>query len=747
MAEEKKQLHIEIRDKVATLISQNFQLVGGNSDYEVVFDFDKDWDNHPAKTAVFVYGNGVPVHKVFEGNVCKGVEIKNATVCLIGVFAGDIMTTTPACVDNILRSINDEAGGVPEAPTQEVYNQIMELLQKAIQAHTELPVGGKTGQVLKKKSAEDYDTEWADDEKQDLSNYQTKTDNNLNTNSKEIVGAINEVKNIVDSKPSNEEVQEKIENYSYPKDEAVQKFDNYDYIMRQFGVITEEIKNEVANRILVPPRSDRFMYLNRLGGKTYKKPITKSLIPADQDLSGTYGEGEIYDPNSASWITTSVKVTKNKDGSYTLNGTAGNNFQLWFLPYDGNRDVSNKTLIISYDGLVHSGGEHSYEVYVWFNICDSSKVGTDEEHNAETLCSYNAYSETYNEGNDRVLTDCSVYISSGITFNNTILTVSVDEVVEYELQDTKVTALRNNGANLIPFPYEHGSHTDGGITFTVNADGSIHAKGTATKGVYFYICKGIDFATTSVYAMNGAKNNIEGKSYKDCYYFKTQNRVMLEIASGTTVDRTYYPMINYGETIAPYKPFREPITTAIPEAVQVLDGYGKGVNDTYCNYIDLERKVYVKNVERYVVTGDESLNISSTTGGGTSTAYAEYGIFKASFNAKTDNATINLISSYYTPGTRYQVYDRLKPNFICITGKNLRWTDEIMTADEMKAKLKAKPLVVDYILAEPIETDISGIMGELKPLIEVEGGESVDLVNERNDAVPYTATFNIINSN
>jgi hypothetical protein len=181
MEQVKKQINIEVKDKVATLVSMNFNLVGGNSDYEVVFEFDGDWGNYPVKTAVFVYGNHKPVYQVVEGNICKGVAIENATMCLVGAFAGDIMTTTPAEVPCVMRSILDEANGVPEAPTHEIYNQIMELLQKAIQAHTELPIGGKTGQILKKKSDEDYDTEWADDEKGstvDLSNYYDKEQTN-----------------------------------------------------------------------------------------------------------------------------------------------------------------------------------------------------------------------------------------------------------------------------------------------------------------------------------------------------------------------------------------------------------------------------------------------------------------------------------------------------------------------------------------------------------------------------------------
>ena len=157
-----KQLIVEVRDKIATLKSQNFNLVGGNSDYDVVFDFDEDWSDFPTKTAIFIFGKAEPVYKVFEGNICNGVAINDATMCLIGVVAGNAKTTTPACVECVYRSITDEANGVPQPPTEDVYNQIMELLNRYINAVKGAPSGGKAGQVLKKNSDKDYDYSWQD---------------------------------------------------------------------------------------------------------------------------------------------------------------------------------------------------------------------------------------------------------------------------------------------------------------------------------------------------------------------------------------------------------------------------------------------------------------------------------------------------------------------------------------------------------------------------------------------------------
>lgn len=131
MAKE-NQLLIEVRDKIATLKSKNFNLVGGNNDYDVVFDFDEDWEKHQTKTAVFVFGNGAPIYKPFDGNVCDGVAISDAAVCLIGVFSGELITTTPAMVDCVYRSILDEANGTPAPPKEDVYNQIIDLINMKI---------------------------------------------------------------------------------------------------------------------------------------------------------------------------------------------------------------------------------------------------------------------------------------------------------------------------------------------------------------------------------------------------------------------------------------------------------------------------------------------------------------------------------------------------------------------------------------------------------------------------------------
>lgn len=125
----KKQLQIDVNDKIATLVDKSQYIVCGNNDYEIVFNFDEDWNDYNVKTALFVFAHEtVPV--VFEGNTCDGVAIYDSFCCYIGVIAGDIRTTTAATVPCIM-SISD-LGNTPAPPTEDVYNQIMALLNKYI---------------------------------------------------------------------------------------------------------------------------------------------------------------------------------------------------------------------------------------------------------------------------------------------------------------------------------------------------------------------------------------------------------------------------------------------------------------------------------------------------------------------------------------------------------------------------------------------------------------------------------------
>lgn len=156
------QVKIVVKNKIASPFDKNVVLVCGNNDYEINFIFDDEWTAYPAKTARFVW-NGQFVDVAFTGTVCNIPIINNALYVAIGVYAGDLHTTTPALI-NMKKSILCD-NPIHIDPPEDVYNQILELIREgAIKGDPGEGVaeGGRAGQILAKKSNADYDTEWVD---------------------------------------------------------------------------------------------------------------------------------------------------------------------------------------------------------------------------------------------------------------------------------------------------------------------------------------------------------------------------------------------------------------------------------------------------------------------------------------------------------------------------------------------------------------------------------------------------------
>ena len=122
-------INITVAEKIATNTSPDVVIVCGNSDYAIMFDFDAEWPDTAAKTARFVYTQGGALKYqdvIFFDNVVNVPVLSNVKEVYVGVYAGDLRTSTPAkvlCDRSILC-------GEPahEDPPQDVYNQIMALL-------------------------------------------------------------------------------------------------------------------------------------------------------------------------------------------------------------------------------------------------------------------------------------------------------------------------------------------------------------------------------------------------------------------------------------------------------------------------------------------------------------------------------------------------------------------------------------------------------------------------------------------
>lgn len=88
-------LHIAVNNKIATYAKRDGEIVCGNSGYHVKFAFDDEWGEHTEKTARFIW-NGQYFDVEFTGDTCDVPVITNADAVQVGVYAGDLKTTTSA---------------------------------------------------------------------------------------------------------------------------------------------------------------------------------------------------------------------------------------------------------------------------------------------------------------------------------------------------------------------------------------------------------------------------------------------------------------------------------------------------------------------------------------------------------------------------------------------------------------------------------------------------------------------------
>ena len=148
-----KEIRISVRNKIAMNL-KNDTYVCDNSDYRVVFEFDEEWDGHPVKTARFKY-NGQYQEVVFTGSVCDMPVISNARLISIGVYAGNLKTSTPAVVHAYNSILSGDA--VHDDPAEDVYNQLVELVESGV---LQGPDGKSAYELAVKNGYSGSETDW-----------------------------------------------------------------------------------------------------------------------------------------------------------------------------------------------------------------------------------------------------------------------------------------------------------------------------------------------------------------------------------------------------------------------------------------------------------------------------------------------------------------------------------------------------------------------------------------------------------
>lgn len=122
-------IQVTIKDLIATAQPDRV-IVSDNTGYRVQFVLDEAWDAYPVKTAVFVWHHALETFCTsiaFEGDTVAVPRLPAVSKLWVGLTAGNLQTTTAAeipCVSSVLGN----GGQEPEAPTENQYDRIMELL-------------------------------------------------------------------------------------------------------------------------------------------------------------------------------------------------------------------------------------------------------------------------------------------------------------------------------------------------------------------------------------------------------------------------------------------------------------------------------------------------------------------------------------------------------------------------------------------------------------------------------------------
>lgn len=334
------------------------------------------------------------------------------------------------------------------------------------------------------------------------------------------------------------------------------------------------------------------------------------------------------------------------------------------------------------------------------------------------------------------------------------------------LKDAKVTALNSYNENLIT-PRNPSTGTTNGLTYTVNADGSINILGAANADTYIlvstptissgksYFISGCPARGSRTFRMEIQWRDKIG-AFKAAYDLGSgavlptpdadyTTAVYIFVPNGTVMNNDIFkPMLNYGSAALPYVKRAQIASLPIPQAVQDLEGWGVGYDATNYNHIvwkpDEGIKKYVQNCYLAVINGSENGQFGTTGAGAT--------------YPNTYIVGVNIASGYKANLSMYgfsDVYERIENTELgkkkgIMTGF---WTGYFYITDPdftdlatAKAKLAANPVHICFYSNTVKETDISHILSD-DNFIEVEGGGVITPENGNQLSAPLQVVYQV----
>lgn len=306
-------------------------------------------------------------------------------------------------------------------------------------------------------------------------------------------------------------------------------------------------------------------------------------------------------------------------------------------------------------------------------------------------------------------------------------TVEPYEPYTPDLVSAQVDEARVQGKNLITSPYLSKSHTESGIKFDVQSDGSIRITGTnlSENSVFFNLCK-IDFGDNFMHPNsqgNAPKFSISG----DYMMYSPKNHLTyILIPGGRKVDALSYPQVERGSTPTAYSPYHQE-TYPIPSAVQALPGYGWSAGSVS------------NTIERTEDGWQYVQRVGSVDLGELSWSIAESVIYGSKYFASNSIVNPTKAPAFLTAGyTAMDSANVLNTDMACWLTFNWDENGRVIIRDDkytdvasFKTAMSGKPLY--YELATPITTDITALMGDALAPFSVEAGGSITMHHPKAD--------------
>ena len=182
------------------------------------------------------------------------------------------------------------------------------------------------------------------------------------------------------------------------------------------------------------------------------------------------------------------------------------------------------------------------------------------------------------------------------------------------------------------------------------------------------------------------------------------------------------------DTTAPteYEPYWEE-RFEISSAIQNLEGYGKGINETYNNYIDYDRKVFVQNVME-IDLGDYAWYTGGTNTTDIKRMYTNK-LKDLILKWATLSTPAPILCKGYSTLSAYDTYQKKIGISVDDTGSILIYDENYNTSDNLASfNAHVKGIKAIIPLATPIETDISDLITEFQYKVDNIGTET--LLNE-----------------